>query len=398
MPLLTGRRTDPSRESRALTFIAPPIGAYTQALQDYASGDVEGAMRQHTVWKCVRLVSDVMACMTPVVYRGPGVGFGQANRLPSPPVLTRPSADANAFDFTYMLMVSLLLRGNAYGDIVEFDKFGRPAQVELQHPDRVKVTEEKDGSITYKFGSREMDPHRVWHKMAYRMPGVRTGLSPIKYAQKTVQLSVTAQSFGSQFFDDGGHPSGILTNNTQKIVNPDEADTIKKRFLAAVHGTREPVVMGGGWDYKQIQIAPDESMFLETQKYTGSVICGFFGVPPEVVGEASEGSAITYANIEGRGQDFLKFGLGGWVRRLEDWYTELVPNGQYVKLDTSHLLRSDALTRFQALHLLVGSRIITQDEARAMEDWPALTDEQRAEIDALIVPIPPPIGSPKIGS
>jgi phage portal protein BeeE len=94
----------------------------------------------------------------------------------------------------------------------------------------------------------------------------------------------------------------------------------------------------------------------------------------------------------------MKFGLGGWVKRLENWYTALLPRGQYVKLDASQLLRSDTLTRFQALHMLVGARIITQDEARAMEDWPALTTEQKAMIDALVMPIAPPIGSPKIGS
>lgn len=388
----------PTRERRQLSFLSPPVGAFTQALQDYAAGNTEGAMRQHTVWKCVRLVSDVIACMTPIVYSGPGPGFGQANRLPSPPMLTQPAADADIFDQTYMIMVSLLLRGNVYGEILDRDKWGRPAQIELQHPDRVKVKEESKGQFVYKFGSKTMEPDQVWHKMAYRMPGVHTGLSPIKYAQRTVQLSINAQNFGNQFFEDGGHPSGILTNETVKTVTQDEATTIKQRFLAAVRGTREPVVMGGGWKYEQIQINPDESQFLETQKYSGGAICGFFGVFPEIVGEAVEGSSITYANIESRGLDWMKFGLGGWIKRLENWYGAFVPRGQYVKLDTSQLLRSDTLTRFQALHLLVGSRIITQDEARAMEDWPALTAEQKAMIDALVTPIPPPIGSPKIGS
>lgn len=386
------------RESRSLTFIAPPIGAYTQALQDYASGDTEGAMRQNTVFKCVRLVSDVLAQMTPIVYRGPGPGFGAADRIFSPLILTQPAADADIFDFSYMLTVSILLRGNVYGQILDRDKGGLPTQIELKHPDRVKVVEERNGQITYKFGSQTMEPEQVWHKMAYRMPGVSTGLSPIKYAQKLIELSTTAQSFGLQYFQDGGHPSGILTNDNIKTIDPKEANTIKQRFLAAVHGTREPVVMGSGWKYDQIQIKPDESQFLETQKLTASHICGIFGVPPEIVGEASEGSAITYANIESRAVDFLKFGLGGLVKRLENWYTALTPRGQYVKLDTSQLLRCDTLTRYQALHLLVGSRIITQDEARAMEDWPALTQEQRDMIDALVTPIPPPIGSPKIGS
>jgi HK97 family phage portal protein len=389
---------NPDREGRQLSFLSPPIGAFTQALADYSAGNTEGAMRQHTVWKCIRLVSDVMACMTPIVYQGPGVGFGQANRLPSPPILTKPAADADMFDQTYMMMVSLLLRGNVYGEIVARDRFGRPSQIELQHPDRVKVKEDSEGHFVYKYGSKTMNADQVWHKMAYRMPGVRTGMSPIKYAQRTIQLSLNAQNFGNSYFEDGGHPSGLLTNDTVKLVTQDEAVTVKQRFLAAIRGSREPAVMGGGWKYEAIQIRPDESQFLETQKYAGGAICGFFGVPPEIVGEAVEGSAITYANIESRGIDFMKFGLGGWVKRLENWHTELLPRGQYAKLDASQLLRSDSLTRFQALHMLVGARIITQDEARAMEDWPKLTPEQQAQINALTTPIPPPIGSPKIGS
>lgn len=398
MALFTRARPTDGRESRALSFITPPIGVRVEAMQNGFGGDVESSMQQHTVWKCVRLVSDVVACMTPVVYKGPGVGFGKADRIDSPQILTQPSADADIFDFTYMLMVSMLLRGNTFGQIMNEDKLGRPTQIELLHPDKVKVVEQTNGTIMYRCGAAPLDPSTVWHRKGYRMPGLPVGLSPIKYAKGLVELSNAAQLFGNRFFADGGHPSGILTNATQKLVTQDEADTVKKRFLAAIRGGREPVVMGGGWEYKQISIAPDESQFLQTQKYSSSAICGFFGVPPEIVGEASEGSAITYANVESRSLDFLKFGIGGWIERLERWYTGLVPRGQYVKLDTSKLLRSDALTRFQALHLLVGARIITQDEARATEDWPALTAEQRAEIDALITPIPPPIGSPKIGS
>jgi HK97 family phage portal protein len=395
--LFTTTAARPAPERRALSFIAPPIGPYAQAIQDNAGGSTEAAMRQNAVFKCVRLVSDVMAQMTPIVYRGPGPGFGAAVRQPSPDILVQPSADADIFDFTYMLTTSLLLRGNGYGDITSRDKRGLPAQIELKNPDRVRVREDRDGQIVWKFGPTTMDPDRVWHKMAYRMPGGSTGLSPIKYAQQLIGLSAEAGKFGLQFFEAGGHPSGILTNPTQKLVTPQEAVTVKQRFLTAVRG-REPVVMGGGWEYAQIQISPDESQFLASQKFAGSGICGIFGVPPEIVGEASEGTAITYANIESRGLDFLKFGLGGWVSRLERWFSQLVPRGQYVKLDTSQLLRCDTLTRYQALHLLVGSRIITQDEARATEDWAALTDEQKSQIDALITPIPPPIGSPKIGS
>ncbi len=389
----------PPRESRSLSFIAPPIGAHIQAAEDYSTGSVEGAMRHAVVWKCVRLLADVLSCMTPMVYRGQP-GMVGAERLPAPGILTQPSADADIADYVYMAMVSLLLRGNAYGEVLDRDPVTRFAtQVELQHPDRVKVKTDLDGNTVYKFGSREMKPDQVWHKMAYRMPGMHTGLSPITYARATTRQSMAAQRFATDWFDAGGHPGGVLTNaNTKKVVDQGEASIIKTRFLAASR-SREPVVLGGGWDYTEIKISPEESQFLSTQKWTGSQICGFFGMPPELVGEASEGSAITYANVESRSIDFLKYGIANWIGRWERWLGEFTPRTQYVRLDKTALLQGDTLTRYQAIHMMVAARIITQDEARAfLLDLPPLTPEQQAQIDKLVLPTPPPVGSPKIGS
>jgi HK97 family phage portal protein len=387
-----------ARERRSLTFIAPPIGAHIQAAEDYAAGSVEGAMRHAVVWKCVRLVSDVLGGMTPMVYRGERAVPGSV-RLPAPGILTKPMASADICDYVYMGTTSALLRGNIYGEILEVDSTGFPAQIELQHPDRCDVKVDDKGRVKYKYGNRTIEPHAVWHQMAYRMPGAHKGLSPISYAMSMVRQSTAAQRFATDWFDAGGHPTGVITNaNTKKLVDQGDATTIKNRFLAATR-SREVVVMGGGWDYTEIKISPEESQFLATQKYTGAQICGFFGVPPELVGEASEGSAITYANIEGRSIDFEKYGLAGWISRWERWLGALTPRGQYVALDTTKLLRADTLTRYQAIHMMVAARIITQDEARAMLlELPPLTAEQLAMIDKLVLPTPPPVGSPKIGS
>lgn len=356
-------------------------------------------MRVGAVWKCTDLIASMAALMTPQAFKGPGIGHGQATLVTNQPsIVVQPSADADISDFVYMGTMSALMRGNIYGRILERGAFGLPTQIELEHPDRVKVKQESDGTTTYKYGQETIPPDEVWHRAVFRMPGVRTGLSPIKYQQKLLQQHLSAQRFGNQWFDDGGHPSGILTNDTAKIVSQEDALTIKQRFLAAVHGTREPVVLGGGWQYKQIQIAPEESQFLQTMKYSGGQICGIYRVPPELVGEASEGSAITYANVESRGLDFLTFTMQRWISHWERWLTELTPASQYVKLDVSPLLRTDALTRWQIHHLQVGARILAQDEIRALEDIAPMTDAQRAQIDALVMPIAPPIGSPKIGS
>lgn len=390
-------RNPPQRERRALTFIAPPIGAHIQAAEDYAAGSVEGSMRNAAVWKCVRLMSDTVGLMTPMVYRGQA-GVPGAVRLPAPEILTQPMASADVNDWMYMGMGSALLRGNIYGEILDMAN-GLPTQIELQHPDRCRVSGDNNGKVTYKYGNRTMKPHEVWHRMAYRMAGAHTGLSPITYAMSMIRQSSSAQRFATDWFDAGGHPTGVITNaNTKKLVDPAEATTIKNRFLAATR-SREVVVMGGGWDYTEIKISPEESQFLNTQKYTGAQTCGFFGVPPELVGEASEGSAITYANVESRSLDFSKYALAGWIGRWERWMGALTPRGQYVKLDKSGLLQADTLTRYKAIHMLVAGRIITQSEARAMLlELPPFTPAQQAEVDKLVVPTPPSLAGTGTGT
>lgn len=396
----TKAQPGPGREHRALQFLELPlIGAHIQAQRDVGGGgSIDQSLRDAAVWKCVDLISSMVSIMDPTGYRGPDIGVGAAARLASPPdILDQPAAASDIMDWMYQVQISTLLRGNAYGEIVGRGPFGRPSQIELQHPDKVRVRENSKGVTEWFFGAREMDPRDVWHAPSYRMPGVPVGMSPIGYQQATLRGKKAAQDFGNQWFDGGGHPTGVITNDTQKLVQQGDADTIKKRFMAAMYGKREPVVMGGGWQYKQIQIAPNESQFLDTMKWGGGQVCGIYRVPPELVAEASEGSSITYANVESRGQDFLTFTMMRWIRRWERWLNSLTAPGTYVKLNPEVLLRTDALTRWQIHHLGIGMQAIAPSEVRTAEDKPPFTADQQDEISKLH-PIMPIIGSPRSGS
>lgn len=379
-----------------LTFISPPVGAYTQALQDRSAGDPEGAMRMDAVWACVNKIALSMAMMRPQSYRGAGAGAAGVAAAPSvrtqvPNMLISPSADAGMFSWTYMEWVSLLLRGNAYGLILDRDKYGYPTQIELQHPDQVKVKKLADGSYEYKLRNEPVDPDKLWHRAIHRMPGSRVGMSVIQYASKATMTAQAAEQFGLSFFQDGGHPSGLLTNKNANRISQDQANRVKEAFLAATSGSRAPVVMGGGWDYAQIQVSPTDSQFLATIEAKGASICRYFGMNPVLMGYGVTGSSITYQNVEQSQIDFLTYPMTPWLIQQEEWLTEWLPRGQYCKLDTSTLLRTDLLSRFTAYHMAIGSRMMTQDEMREMEDYPPLTAAQLKMVNALITPLPPPV-------
>lgn len=349
-------------------------------------------MRNSAVWANVNRIAGSMAMMRPQTYRGPGPGnAGQAVKTTVPDMLIRPASDAGMFAWTYMEWVSLLLRGNAYGLILDRDRLGYPTQVELQHPDQVRVRKLGDGSYEYRLRNEVIDPSVLWHRAVNRMPGSRVGMSAIQYASKSTMTAQSAEQFGLSFFQDGGHPSGLLTNKNANRISQDQASRIKEAFLAATSGSRAPVVMGGGWDYSQIQVSPQDSQFLAVIEAKGADICRFFGNNPVLFGYGVAGSSLTYQNVEQSQIDFLTYPMTPHMIQQEEWLTEFVPRGQYVKLDASPLLRTDLLSRFTAYHMGIGSRMFTQDEMREMEDYAPLTAAQKAEIDALVTPTPPPV-------
>lgn len=386
------------REERALTFLAPPIGPYTEALQSHQPGDPEGALRHSAIWACADLIASCMAMLTPWAYEGPSVGHGKATRVANQPdILLQPGADADIYDHVYMGTMSRLVRGNEFGEVAARDKLMHPVQIELANPSTVHPRRLADGTYEYRIRDEVIPPERLWHKTMYRFPGSPIGMNPLQYAALTTRVGLSAERFGSQYFDDGGHPSAILTNENKEQVSQTDAQTLKQRFVSALRGSREPVVLGAGWKYQKVQINPDESMFLETQKLSDTKICRYMGrVPPELIGAASEGSSITYANVEQRAMHFLTFTMFRWIKRWEMDLGACIDNRLYVKFDTDALQRVDFLTQWTALHMAIGSRIMTQAEGREKADLSndatvTMDPSIEAELDKLVTPLPPPV-------
>jgi HK97 family phage portal protein len=386
-------------EQRALTFLSPPVGPYTQAIQDMSAGDPEGALRHSAIWACADLIASCMSMLTPWAYEGAAVGFGEAKRLTyQPDILMQPSAGADIADFVYMGTMSDCLKGNKYGQVVARDrKLQLPTQIELENPGVVHVRKLSSGEYQYKFQNEIVAPPVLWHKAMYRYPGSPLGMNPLEYASRVTRLGLSAEHYGAQYFEDGGHPTAILSNDKLDEINEDDAKTFKQRFMSALRGSREPIVVAGGWKYEQVQSTPDQAQFLDTQKLSDTKICRYMGrVPPELIGAASEGSAITYANVEQRAMHFLTFTMYRWIKKWEMWLGECMPPGIYVKFDTDALQRVDFLTRWTGLHMAIGSRIMTQAEGRELVDLSntqvvTMDPSIEAELDKLVVPTPPPV-------
>lgn len=382
----------PAREARGM-FYEPPIPpTYQGGMGGGGLGNsvsVDASLQNDAVWACVRLLADVVSMLPLQAYRRKGKVRTLLDTQPA--LLVKPSDDAELPEWLWMLIASLTLRGNGYARVVGRDAYGLPVQTELLAPDSVKPFTSDAGRRQYRLNGRTvLGAEDVLHFRAFRWPGQLEGLSPIRYHALTILTDVEANRFGLGFFRDGAHPSSVLSSD--QPIDQSDADAIKARFKAAISG-RDVAVLGAGVTYQAIQVKPEESQFLATQKYGATKIARIFGVPAAMI-DAESGSSMTYSNVEQRSIELLTYAVQPWLTRIEAAISALYPRGTEVRFDVDALLRTDHETLARSLATRIAAKFLTPDEAREQYDLPPLTQQQKDELDLVPLTVTP-VGTPK---
>jgi HK97 family phage portal protein len=352
--------------------VVPPIPPNSQSAGvGYARVDLsraESSLQKVAVWACVSLVRTIAEILPIQCF----IGTDQDKReVDLPRYLQDLSGDGFGLpDWCSQVVYSGMLRGNSVGVVAARADNGGPTQVVLQHPDQVSVRRTEKGAAEWRINGKLVPTSNIWHHRINPVPGEIVGLSPISVHALTVGLGIAATRFGAQWFEDGAHPSGLLAYD--KDLTKDKADTAKKRFLNALRGNREPLVLGSGWSFQAIQISPNESQFLETNNYTGAECCRIFGPAFAEVFGYETGGTLTYANIEQRSLDLLTYAADPWLVRLERALSALCSSQRYVKFNRKALVKSDLITRYQAHQIALQNQFATPNEVRELEDMPPL--------------------------
>lgn len=337
---------------------------------DGAPSTLEGSMQVVAVRSAVDLLASLATELPFGVYSG---SEGARRKWGTPGNLLDPAGDGHGVeDWGYQLLTSWLLRGNAYGDVIEGDPFGQLDQVTLYHPDRVSGWEDpQTGDVTWTVNGQNAEEAgvKLLHSRVNPVPGVVLGLSPVQLHGAELGLSISSLRFGQQWFADGAHPSGILSNS-ETDINKEQGETAKKRFLAALRGRREPLVLGKGWKWDSIQVNPNESQFLETRGYSAAECCRIFGPAiAETLGYETK-QKMTYSNRVDRAQDFLTLALDRWLRRYERMLSRFLPSSKYVLIDRDYLLIMNMLERYQAYERAAKIGLRTINDMRGKEHQP----------------------------
>jgi len=362
--------------ANTLTQILEGVGRNTRS-STARSVTSDSSRQVMAVWRCQHVLADIVAGLPIDQFRKEGdrrVGVAESEFVLS------PSDYVDSPGWRYQMMMSALDVGNAVAYVTEFDsgfRFARKAEV-LDPADWTCTR--RNGALAppvWKVGNVEVDPRRILHMPAFGpMPGSVLGLSPIQHAAKSIGLSLSAQAYASDWYDKGGHPTAVLSSDSD--ITTDDAKVAKTRAREAMTDDNL-LVLGKQWKYQPMQVNPEQALFLGAINASAVDVCGFYGIPPEMLGYSS-GSAgsVTYANREQRAIDLLVFTVQWWVGRMERLISRQTPDPQYVKINIDALLRADLLTRYQAHDIAVRGGWGTRNEERALEDRPPLTDGDEA--------------------
>ncbi len=328
------------------------------------------AMQMVAVYSCVRLIAGVVSGL-PLFALGPdGKRLGD-----QPPIVLDPFGGQDVLDDRFLsrrdgvrqMVVSLLLRGNAYLKVLSKGPDGLPTLLQVLSPDDVTPPKARGG--LYKVDGIELGRGEIVHVRGLTLAGDVVGMSPIEYARRTIELGLTAEEYGAQFFRNGASMSGVI--EVPGTLDATQARDLKKNFDSAHRGVQHAHAVGilsGGATWKQITISPEDAQFLGTQAAKNLDIAMLFGVPPHMLGQVDRTTSWG-KGIEEQTQGFINYTVKGWTDPIEDLWTRMAGRGLEVRCDFSELLRPDSAGRAAIYQIWRIAGVRTINEIRGEEGW-----------------------------
>lgn len=357
MSLLFGR----PRESRTISG-----DAFIRGLDMPMEVSRDKALRLTPVYAAVSLLADGVAALPLQAYR---VGAdGSRQRTGSPALFRNPSTYGTVYDWVHRAMVSLLLRGNAYGLVTSRDSSYWPTSIEWLDPDRVQVIT-RAGVAVYFIDGRETAAIDILHIVGFANPGSPVGLSPIEQYAMTLDMGLSAQKSARDWFKNGQTPSADITISTDgDPVGEQVARAFKDRYLASMR-SGEPFVHGDNIALAPVGVSAADAQFLEAIKASATQVAAIYHVAPEDIG-GERGSSLTYSTTE---LDEIKFqtrSLRPWVTRLEQAFGRITPRPVYMRFNFDANIRTEVKARWETHQIALATGATTINEVRQLEDRP----------------------------
>lgn len=360
----------------------------------------ETAMKVATVFQCVRLIAEE-GSMLPLKWYD---AFEDGSRSPShgsvpQRLLENPNPWQTPMEFKEFMLGCLVLRGNAYAQIVP----GRTMLIPL-HPSRVTPELLDDGRVVYHVKDRNgktgtLEQFEMLHYKLLSIDGV-VGLSPIEQCAELIGMDMAAVEHGATYFGNAAKPGGFIsckTPLTEEGFKQLAADVAQFRKAENRHKTP---LFTADLEWNSTTMSNKDTQWLDSRKFTRAEIAAIFRVPLHMINDLD---GAKFNNMELQDLALLKHTLMPYLVRIEQRikhtliYEDLAEEQTlFCKFNAEGLLRGDSKSRSEVNRASLGGPGIgpgwkSINDIRDQEDLPRI-DDPRADTIYLGEPIEQPSG------
>ena len=273
-----------------------------------------------------------------------------------------PNGFMTPSEFWGLMEWNRLLYGNGFAEIKR-NGASKPTALIWHHPDTVAV-KLGDSELYYEIRGRKgkIKAMDMIHVKNQSRDGY-VGLSIIDIAADSLGFGLETQKAGNKYFKDGmtskvvlSHP-GILGTAAKKNLHTSFDNEMKEGSTVVLEEGLKPYLL---------TISPEQSQFLQSREFSVTEVARWFNLPEFMVANSDP----TYSNVGSFSLHFVTHNVRPRVRLYEqefNWKLLLNNPEFFTEYNLNALLRADVKTRYDVYGIAIQNRIMSPNEARAME-------------------------------
>lgn len=361
-------------ERRGTQYHAPAAALVSGV--DIVSPDT--ALQIGTIWACAERRANIIASLPFFAYdvpmRGPKT-LAQGGRLYQL-LHDSPNSRMTPFQFWRAMLLNHDLRGNGYARIVRDASNGEAMALWPMPSDQVEEFITPDGAMFYLYSL--YDTTYIYpEEDVLHLKGLgngTSGMAKLEFMAASISEAAAQQRAAQKTFGNGGKPTAILM--TDKVLRPEQRLALQDRFVEMANGSESRLfVLEADMKYQQLSATAEQIELLDSRKHTVEELCRWMDCPPVLVYHSNVtawGSGIAEL-VEG----FHKFTIGPLCVSIEQAVRKrvLTPTQRSkmsCEFNLDALLRGSPEKRFALYATATQNAILTRDECRGLENWPAM--------------------------
>jgi HK97 family phage portal protein len=213
---------------------------------------------------------------------------------------------------------------------------------------------------------------------------------PIVQGTGAIQLALAMGLYGSRFFAGGGVPPLALVGPMPAgpAAVKRAQDDVQNAINAAKVNGEQIFPIPPGYDLKPVGFDPDKGQMTDGRRFQVEEIARLYNLPPVFLQDLTHG---TFSNTEQQDLHLVKHLVAQWAQAFEEEMNLKLfgqrNGGRYVEHNLDGLLRGDFKTRMDGLAASIQNALLTPNEARALDNRPAMPKGDDLMIQGATVPL-----------